>query len=300
MNGDSNAAIQVASLSRRFGGSWALRDVSLCVPRGCVLGLVGENGAGKTTLIKHFLGLLKPTLGTVRVLGRDPAADPEGVLGQIGYLSEEDMLPGWMRVAELLRYLRGFYPRWDDDYAESLRRDFGVDRSAKIRSLSKGQRARVGLIAALAHRPELLILDEPSSGLDPLVRRDILAAIIRTVADDGRTVLFSSHLLGEVEQVCDRVAMIRRGELVFSEELETVKNAYGWITLRCPGSRSQPPTLAGALAWSSSGNEWSALVQGLPGTVEAETALQGATLVDRRWATLDEIFMGLSSEAKRK
>src|SRR5262249_43351922 len=160
------------------------------VPRGAVFGLVGANGAGKTTLIKHVLGLLRAAAGSVRVFGRDPVADPVGVLSHVGYLSEEPDLPGWMRVAELLRYTRAFYPGWDDAYAERLRRDFGLDPAARVKHLSKGQRARAGLLIALAYRPDLLVLDEPSTGLDPVVRRDILEAIIRTVAEEGRTVLF--------------------------------------------------------------------------------------------------------------
>src|SRR5207247_621705 len=205
--------ITVADLTRRFGATTALDSVSLSLPRGAVYGLVGANGAGKTTLIKHLLGLLRAERGSVRVFGRDPVADPVGVLSRIGYLSEEADLPEWMRVHELMRYARSFYPTWDDDYAEQLRREFGLDLKARIRQLSKGQRARAGLMVALAYRPDLLLLDEPSSGLDPIVRRDILGAIIRTIADEGRTVLFSSHLLGEVERVSDQVAMIQAGKL---------------------------------------------------------------------------------------
>src|SRR5207253_6001289 len=132
----------------------------------------------------------------------------------------------WMRVHELMRYARSFYRTWDEDYAEQLRREFGLDPAARIKQLSKGQRARAGLMVALAYRPDLLLLDEPSSGLDPIVRRDILGAIIRTIADEGRTVLFSSHLLGEVERVSDQVAMIQAGQILFCDPLETIKASH--------------------------------------------------------------------------
>lgn len=211
---------------RRFGSRTALESVTLSVWRGSVYGLVGANGAGKTTLIKHILGLLRAQSGSVRVFGEDPVAKPERVLSRIGYLSEENDLPGWMRVDELLRYSAAFYPAWDDGYAAELRETFELDPAAKIKSLSKGQKARTGLIVALAHRPELLVLDEPSSGLDPIVRRDILAAVIRTVAHEGRTVLFSSHLLDEVEQVADYVTMIRQGTIVLSAPLAEIKEAH--------------------------------------------------------------------------
>src|SRR3954463_7499006 len=205
--------IQVRGLTRRFGTTVALDDVRLTVPRGIVFGLVGANGAGKTTLIRHLLGLLRAESGAVRVFGRDPVGDPVGVLSRVGYLSEEKDLPPWMRVGELLRYVRAFYPAWDDAFAEELRRTFGLDPAARVRDLSRGQKARTGLLVALAYRPELLILDEPSTGLDPLARRDILAAVLRTVAQEGRTVLFSSHLLDEVERVSDHVALLDRGRV---------------------------------------------------------------------------------------
>ena len=219
--------ISVSELTRRFGATTALASVSLSLPRGAVYGLVGANGAGKTTLIRHILGLLRAQSGSVRVFDLDPVADPVGVLSRIGYLSEENDLPGWMRVDELIRYSRAFYPAWDDAYAEDLRQAFALDPTAKIKTLSKGQKARTGLLIALAHRPELLVLDEPSSGLDPIVRRDILGAVIRTIADEGRTVLFSSHLLDEVEEVADHVTMISHGTIVLSAPLDAITASHG-------------------------------------------------------------------------
>jgi ABC-2 type transport system ATP-binding protein len=222
----AHPVITIERLTRRFGEKAALNAVSLSVPRGGVYGLVGANGAGKTTLIKHILGLLAAESGSVRVFGLDPVAEPVAVLSRLGYLSEENDLPGWMRVDELIRYSRAFYANWDDAYAEELRKSFALDPSAKIKDLSKGQRSRAGLLIALAYRPELLVLDEPSSGLDPIVRRDILGAVIRTIADEGRTVLFSSHLLDEVEQVADHVTMIREGTIVMSAPLAEIKASH--------------------------------------------------------------------------
>src|SRR5262245_57713694 len=139
---DPDTVVRVERLSRRFGSTLALDQLSLAVPRGAVFGLVGANGAGKTTLIRHLLGLLRAQAGSARVFGRDPVRDPVGVLGRVGYLSEENDLPPWMRLHELLRYVRAFYPGWDDDYAEELRGTFGLDPAARVRELSRGQKAR--------------------------------------------------------------------------------------------------------------------------------------------------------------
>jgi ABC-2 type transport system ATP-binding protein len=226
-----DAVIDISRLTRRFGATAALSSVTLSLPRGGVYGLVGANGAGKTTLIRHVLGLLQAESGSVRVFGLDPVADPVGVLSRVGYLSEENDLPRWMTIAELMRYSRAFYPDWDDVYAEELRRMFALEPDAKIGTLSKGQKARAGLIAALAYRPELLVLDEPSSGLDPIVRRDILGAVIRTIAGEGRTVLFSSHLLDEVEAVADHVTMMERGRILISAPLPDIKASHGGLSL---------------------------------------------------------------------
>src|SRR5260221_10120837 len=162
--------------------------------------MAGGDGSGKTTVSKLVLRMLKDESGSLQVFGPDPVQNPAATLGRIGYLSEDRDLPNWMRVGELMRYTQAFFPNWDEAYAEELRLAFDLDGNAKVKTLSRGQRARTGLLIALAHRPELLVLDEPSSGLDPVVRRDILGAIIRTIADEGPTVLFSSHLLDEGER----------------------------------------------------------------------------------------------------
>jgi len=156
--------IRVEGLSRQFGRRRALDNVSLEVPAGSVFGLVGENGAGKTTLLKHLLGLLKAESGSVRVFGADPVKHPVEVLARIGFVSENRDLPGWMRIGELLRYLEPFYATWDSQFAESLRSQFELEPDARIKNLSRGQLAKAGLLVALAHRPELLVLDEPVRG----------------------------------------------------------------------------------------------------------------------------------------
>jgi ABC-2 type transport system ATP-binding protein len=196
-----------------------------------------------------------------------------------------------MGVDELIRYSGAFYPAWNDAYAEDLRQAFALEPTAKIKNLSKGQKARLGLLIALAHRPELLVLDEPSSGLDPVVRRDILGAIMRTIAEEGRTVLFSSHLLEEVEQVADHVTMISEGTILLSAPLDSIKQSHRCVTLRFAESRPQPPALAGVLRWDGEGREWTAVVQDGPGELGATVAEWGACIVTERVPSLDEIFV---------
>jgi ABC-2 type transport system ATP-binding protein len=287
----SEAVIEIRGLTRHFGKKAALHDVSLEVPRGCVFGLVGENGAGKTTLIKHVLGLLRAQVGSVRVFQRDPVEDPVGVLSRIGCLSEDRDLPDWMRVDELLRYMQAFYPTWDESFADDLRRQFELEPRQRVATLSRGQRARVGLITALAHRPELLLLDEPSSGLDPVVRQDILGAIVRTVADEGRTVLFSSHLLDEVERVADRVALVHDGRLVMSGALDEVKLSHRRFTVRFAQPQYAPPKLKGALRCTGEGIEWTFLANGGSDDLKRAVLEQGGTIVEEGAPSLEEIFV---------
>ena len=293
----AEAVVAITNLSRRFGAKTALNDVSLYVPRGGVFGLVGENGAGKTTLIKHILGLLKAESGTVRVFGMDPVADPVGVLGKIGYLSEQPDLPGWMRVDEFLRYTRAFYPNWDAAYAEKLRVQFGLDPAQRLKTLSKGQLAKAGLLAAQAHRPDLLLLDEPSSGLDPMVRRDILEAVIRTVADEGRTVFFSSHLLEEIERVSDQIAMVHQGRLVLCGSLDEIKAQHCRFILNFETAQLKPPVIPGAISVSGMGKEWAVMCNGARAEIPSIVAGLGARIVSEQVPSLNEIFVAHAAPA---
>jgi ABC-2 type transport system ATP-binding protein len=294
---EGGVPIQVTDLTRRFGATTALDSVSLSVARGRVHGLVGANGAGKTTLIRHVLGLLRAQSGSVRVFGLDPVADPVGVLSRLGYLSEENDLPDWMRVHELLAYSRAFRPAWDDDYADELGRTFGLDPSARVGALSKGQKARAGLLVALAYRPELLVLDEPSSGLDPIVRRDILAAVMRSIAQEGRTVLFSSHLLHEVEQVADHVTMISRGRIVLSAPLPDIRETHRSFTIGFREPRDPPPEIAGLLRWDRHGDDWAVLGRGASAELGRAIVAHGGTIAAERTPTLDEVFVAYAGES---
>lgn len=292
MNTDTNDIIvDIHNVTRKFDKKNALDDISLSVPKGVVFGLIGENGAGKTTLIKHILGLYKAQQGSVRVFGKDPVADPVGVLSRIGYLSEESDLPGWMTIRELILYTEAFYKTWDMDYCEHLRKSFELDTNDVVDKLSKGQRARAGLLTALAYRPDLLLLDEPSSGLDPIVRRDIMGAIVRTIADEGRTVIFSSHLLNEVERVSDYVAMIKSGKIVLCDTIDNIKENHTRVTLRFPEALNQAPSIENVITWDGNGKEWTAIYYGDIEEFQAKAGKLKAEIVNRAIPTLDDIFV---------
>ncbi len=218
--------VDVVNLTRRFKEKVALDEVTVQLTPGKVYGLLGENGAGKSTLIKHIIGALQPQDGSVEVFGLKPSSDPVAVLSRIGYLSEDRDLPMWMRAKELLNYTAAFFDSWDMPYAEELLEKFHLDPNIKVKNMSRGEKARIGLITALAHRPELLVLDEPSSGLDVSVRYDILSEVVRSIADSGRTILFSSHLLDEVERVTDNIIMINKGKKIIDGHVDKIKEEH--------------------------------------------------------------------------
>ena len=285
------SVVKVHELSRQFGKTKALDRVSLRMQAGFVYGLVGANGQGKTTLIKHLLGLLRAKQGSVRVFGLDPVKHPVKVLQRIGYLSEERELPEWMRIDELMRYTAAYHPRWDPAYASELLATFGLDQAKKVKELSKGMRAQVGLIAAVAHRPELLLLDEPSTGLDAVVRRDILNAVIRTVADDGRTAIFSSHLLDEVEQMSDFVFMVDQGKIVLEGRLDDVKEQHQWLTVRFAVARDVLPQIDGVLSAERRGNSWCIVCNGAAQQIHQSLETIGGEVTKSRNASLQEMFV---------
>lgn len=287
----SEEVVSITDLSRRFGSTIALDHVTLTIARGTVFGLVGENGAGKTTLIRHLLGLHRAQVGTVRTFGLDPVSQPVEVLSRIGYLSEERDLPDWMRLGELMSYTRAFYPRWDDRFARDLLTMFDLDPGQKVRTLSRGQRARAALLVASAHRPEFLVLDEPSSGLDPSARYDILATIVRTVADEGRTVILSSHLLHEVQRVADQVAMLHQGRLLLNERVDDLLARHRLLTLHFPTNQAAQPQLPGALFCSGEGTEWTCLTDGEQASLREAAVAAGAEIVEERPPSLEEIFL---------
>ena len=285
------SVVDVVDLSKRFGTTLALDEVNLGADEGFVYGLVGANGVGKTTLIKHILGLFRTESGSVRVFGQDPVAKPVEVLQRIGYVSEDRDLPEWMRVGDLMRYTQAYYPDWDSAYAQQLLDTFQLDVNKTVKELSRGMRAQTCLVAAVAHRPDLLVMDEPSTGLDVVVRRDILNAIVRTVTDDGRTVIFSSHLLDEVERMSDHVTMIHQGRIAFDGSLEAIKDCYQHTKIRFADRQDEAPHLDGALSIDGEGRAWSVIHEDAIEKFQNALSDLGGEVVESRGVTLEEIFV---------
>lgn len=234
--GVEQAVIRTEGLTKRFGRTEALCDVRLEVAPGSIYALVGANGAGKTTVIKLLLNLFRPTAGHAWVLGI-PAEDLRGsALSRIGYVSENQEMPDWMRVGQMLDYLRPFYPGWDRELERQLVRQFDLHLDRKLKHLSRGMRMKAAMASALAFHPELLVLDEPFSGLDPLVRDELIESLLDRAPET--TVFLSSHDLSEIESFSTHVGYLEQGRLLFSEEMSTLSQRFREVTVTLSGPGS--------------------------------------------------------------
>lgn len=199
---------------------FTLDDLSLELPTGTIMGLIGANGAGKSTTIRILLGLVHQDQGRVQVLGRDMPQEQAAAKLDIGFVSEDMRLYGSATLAWHMKFIRSIYPQWDQPYAETLLRRFDLKSQQKIKGLSHGQRVKAALLLALARRPRLLVLDEPTTGLDPVARQEVLGELMAVLADEDRTILFSSHNTSDVEQISDQITFIDRGRIIASDNKE--------------------------------------------------------------------------------
>ena len=237
-------AIETAGLTRRFGRVEAIEDLSLRVPAGSIFALVGPNGAGKTTTIKVLMNLMRPTRGRATVLGVDSQHLATTTLQRIGYVSENQRLPDHLTPAALLDYCRPFYPTWDDSLARRLQDTLNLPMTSRLRTLSRGTRMKAALLSALAYRPELLLLDEPFSGLDPLVRDELVQALLELAGDRDRpwTVFISSHDIEEVERLADSVAFLDNGHIVFAEPVAQLLGRFRLVEVIASDDSPLPPS----------------------------------------------------------
>jgi ABC-2 type transport system ATP-binding protein len=284
--------IELKSVRKKFGRTDVLKGVDLTVPAGKTYAFLGRNGAGKTTTIRMLMGLLQPDSGTVRVLGLDPARDAVAIRQQVGYLAEDQQMWGWMRVREILAFIAAFYPNWDWQLAQNLLEKFALPAEAKVKHLSKGQNVRLGLLMALAHRPRLMVLDDPALGLDPIMRKEFLRDVVEHLQGQDVTVFFSSHLLYEIEPVADMIGIIDKGKIVRETDTDSLQESVRRFVFSAEEWERARPEIAGVtkiLDVRPHGRQIAVVVEKAQQALEAAEKA-GITSAGANGLNLDEIF----------
>ena len=286
--------IETIDLRKRYGQLDAVRGLNLSVPRGAIYGFLGRNGSGKTTTVKMLLGMVHPTSGEVTIFGKNPAQPEEGVeiRRRVGFVSEEKQLYAGMSVQQMINFTRSFFPTWQADVEKNLLHVFELPLRQKVSKLSKGNRTRLALLLALSRGAELLVLDEPSSGLDPAITEAVLQMLVRLAASGAVTIFFSTHHIAEVEQIADHVCIIDRGRAIIDGSLDGLKETYRRINLVFDGDVPSPIlTLAGGEQVQKQGRSFSVLASHNINDIVNQARSLNAISVDVAPVTLKEIFL---------
>jgi len=304
----ASPAIQAHQLSKGYGRTQALAPLDLIVPRGAIFALVGHNGAGKTTLIKLLMNILQPTSGSADVLGQPSATLTGEAFTRIGYVSENQELPEWMTVQGFLDYLRPFYPTWDD---RTLIQQLDLPLDRKLKQLSRGMRMKAALASVLAFRPSLILMDEPFSGLDPLVRDELIEALIDRMQDpsaegtsEPTTILISSHDLAEIESFATHIGFLHQGKLLFSEPMATLTARFREVTVTLATQDGAPSTKPPYPSWLLPEAAPSVFrfihshADTEPVEEQIRTYLPNATTIEAEPMTLREIFLALAKSGR--
>jgi ABC-2 type transport system ATP-binding protein len=289
----TNDAARFVNVSKRFGKSDALAGLTLAIPKGSVVGLLGRNGAGKSTALRCLVGLQAPDSGEVRILDRDPLRLDVETKRRIGFQSEQGLPFADAKVTELIQFCAPLYPDWDRDLEAQMLSRFGIEPKRRLKQHSLGQQRAVGLLLALCPRPELLILDEPAANLDAVVRREFLDAVLSLVAEEGRTVIFSSHILSDVERAADRVAIIDRGKLLLERSLDDLKESTRRVRFMFAGAPPPDIALPGVVARRRSPREILATVVGYDAGATARLASSLGADVEAHRLGLEDLFVDL-------
>ncbi len=257
----SNNIIEVKNLERNYGSLKAVRGLNLSVPEGSITGMLGPNGAGKTTTLHILMGILRRDKGQVSVMGHDPQQNPVAVKKDTGFVMESPKGEPRFTVKQQLKFQKAFRPGWSDAFEEELLGLFSLKKDKPVYALSRGEQAKLALICALAFKPRLLVLDDPTSGLDPLARREFIDSIIRILAEEGSTVLFSTHQVDDIERVADRIVMIQEGREILSDTLEDIH--HNWCAFRLIFDDSTPETvdIPGMARWEPMNKEGIAIIK---------------------------------------
>ncbi len=228
----TESAIKIEGLHFSYGKKQVLKGVDLEVPKGSIFGFLGRNGTGKTTTIKTLLGLQKPSAGRCIIGGLDSFTDTLEVRRRIGFMAEDQQMYGWMSISRIIKWVAGFYKNWDYKFADELADILGLPKNIKVKELSKGQNSSLALLLALGHRPNIVILDDPTLGLDPIARKDFLRHVIDLLQSNGVTVFFSSHLLYEIEPVADHIAILDNGVIIKASGTEQLRESVRKFVLK--------------------------------------------------------------------
>ena len=290
----SDPVILTRSLVRRYGRIVALDGLSLSVPRASIYGFLGRNGAGKTTAIRVLAGLARPASGEATVLGLDPQRDRVALLERTGFVIEKTLLPS-LTGNEIVRFNRSFFPGWSDALVKKYADALEVPMDRRFRKLSQGSRTKLCLLVALAQGAELLILDEPTLGLDPVITDQLLRILVDDVAASGRTILMSSHHLSEVEKIADWVGIIDRGRLLLEAQLDDIRSAYARV--RASG-RDLPHSGPAILTAATTGEISEYVLRSGAAEFTAELSRQGAVILEVSPMNLSEIFLELVGKEK--
>ncbi len=286
--------IEVRHLTYHYGEHVALNDFSMQVPEGALYALLGPNGSGKTTLLQILMGLRKPHEGTARVMGMDVGALSVTDRSQIAYIAEGQSLPKWMRLEQLEAFLAPLYPTWDKTLATELRQQFELHSHRKIGELSRGEHMKAALLAALAPRPKLLIMDEPFTGMDALVKDELVRGLLQSSGSEGWTVLLCSHDIGELELLADSVGLIDRGQLRMTATMDDMRERFHHVEVTLvPGMTT--PVHSEWLTAEQAGARITFVVEGaaLEEQQRLQQQLPGAR-IEMRSATLREVFIALT------
>lgn len=287
----SDYAIQTCHLTRYFGAKCVVHDLNLSVPRGSIFGFLGRNGSGKTTTLRMILGLLAPTWGSSTIFGCESQRLPPQVRARIGYLAEGHPIYGWMKVRDAEAFQSKFYPTWNRDLFNSILELFRVDPKTRARNLSRGERAGLCLALALAPEPELLILDDPAIGLDPVARKSLLESIVYATRKTDRTILFSSHLLADIERMADHIAVLDYSVLRAQCSLETFRSCVQLFVLSFPGPPPQLPPIRGLIQSTTRGSTLRLTLVNVTHDTRRVLECLGALRIDEVSISLEDAFV---------
>ena len=289
----SDPYVRGRDLSKSFGGKTVLEDLSFEVEPGDVIGVLGKNGAGKTTLLELMLGFTPPSAGSVEILGHESFRLPAAIKSRIGFVPQQDELVNQLRASDQLRVIRAFYDHWDDGLIERLMASWEIDPNQRIKGMSVGQRQKLSILLALGHRPDLLLLDEPVASLDPLARRRFLEQIVEIAADGKRSVVFSSHIVSDIERLASKIWILKDNRLHWRGDFDALKESIVRVHLRSPRPISAPWTIPNALAVDYEESFATAIVRDWTEELRREIAELTGAEVEPEPLTLEDIFLEL-------